>query len=93
MNRFLGGEVLQIVYPTNDMNHEDKLMSLRGNNPHLARAVVHHELIAGHHLQQFMNSRFKSYRFYNTPLWTEGWALYWEMILWMKDLPNHQRTA
>lgn len=79
---FLGGEVLQIAYPTNDMNHEDKLMSLRGNNPHFARAVVHHELIAGHHLQQFMNSRFKSYRFYKTPFWTEGWALYWEMILW-----------
>jgi hypothetical protein len=79
---FLGGEVLQIAYPTNDMNHEDKLMSLRGNNPHFARAVVHHELIPGHHLQQYMNQRFKSYRSYPTPFWTEGWALYWEMILW-----------
>lgn len=79
---FLGGEVLQIAYPTDDMNHEDKLMSLRANNPHFAKAVVHHELIAGHHLQQYMNKRFKSYRFYRTPFWTEGWALYWEMILW-----------
>ncbi|GGZ90406.1 DUF885 family protein [Algibacter mikhailovii] len=79
---FLGGEELQIAYPTNSMSHEDKLMSLRGNNPHFARAVLHHELIAGHHLQQFMNKRYKAYRFYNTPFWGEGWALYWEMILW-----------
>lgn len=79
---FLGGETLQIAYPTNDMNHGDKLMSLRGNNPHFARAVVHHELIAGHHLQGFMKNRYKPYRFYSTPFWTEGWALYWEMILW-----------
>lgn len=79
---FLGGETLQIAYPTNTMNHDDKLMSLRGNNPHFARAVVHHELIAGHHLQGFMNKRHKTYRFYGTPFWIEGWALYWEMILW-----------
>lgn len=79
---FLGGEVLQISYPTDEMNHEDKLMSMRGNNPHFSRATIHHELIAGHHLQRYMNKRFKSYRFYRTPFWTEGWALYWEMILW-----------
>ena len=79
---FLGGEILQIAYPTDDMDHEAKLMSLRGNNPHFARAVVHHELIAGHHLQGFMNNRYNTHRFYNTPFWTEGWALYWELILW-----------
>jgi hypothetical protein len=79
---FLGGEVLQIAYPTDNMNHEDKLMSLRGNNPHFARAVVHHELIAGHHLQGFMNNRYNAHRFFKTPFWGEGWALYWEMILW-----------
>ena len=79
---FLGGELLQIAYPTDDMEHEDKLMSLRGNNPHFARAVVHHELIAGHHLQQFMNRRHNTHRFSYTSFWSEGWALYWEMILW-----------
>jgi uncharacterized protein (DUF885 family) len=67
---FLGGEVLQISYPTDEMNHEDKLMSMRGNNPHFSRATVHHELIAGHHLQRFMNNRYKPYRFYRTPFWT-----------------------
>jgi hypothetical protein len=85
---FLGGEVLQISYPTDDMQHEDKMMSMRGNNPHFSRATVHHELIAGHHLQQFMNNRNHSYRFYRTPFWTEGWALYWEFILWDKGFPQ-----
>ena len=85
---FLGGEVLQIAYPTDDMTHEEKLMSMRGNNPHFNRATVHHELIAGHHLQQFMNRRYKTYRNYRTPFWTEGWALYWELILWDMNFPR-----
>jgi len=85
---FLGGEVLQISYPTDDMQHEDKMMSMRGNNPHFSRATVHHELIAGHHLQQFMNNRNYSYRLYRTPFWTEGWALYWEFVLWDKGFPQ-----
>lgn len=85
---FLGGEVLQIAYPTDDMSHEDKMMSMRGNNPHFSRATVHHELIAGHHLQGFMNNRFKEYRNYRTPFWTEGWALYWEFILWDMNFPR-----
>jgi hypothetical protein len=85
---FLGGEVLQIAYPTDDMAHDDKLMSMRGNNPHFSRATVHHELIAGHHLQGFMNNRYKAYRNYRTPFWTEGWALYWELILWDMKFPQ-----
>jgi hypothetical protein len=85
---FLGGEVLQISYPTDDMAHEDKLMSMRGNNPHFSRATVHHELIAGHHLQRFMNNRYKTYRSFYTPFWTEGWALYWELILWDMNFPQ-----
>lgn len=85
---FLGGEVLQISYPTGEMDHSDKLMSMRGNNPHFSRATVHHELIAGHHLQGFMNNRYKPYRNYYTPFWIEGWALYWEFILWDMKFPQ-----
>ncbi len=85
---FLGGEVLQISYPTDEMNHEDKLMSMRGNNPHFSRATVHHELIAGHHLQGFMNNRNKAYRNWYTPFWTEGWALYQEFVLWDLGFPR-----
>ncbi len=85
---FLGGETLMISYPTNTMEHDDKMMSMRGNNPHFSRATVHHELIAGHHLQGFMNRRYKTYRNFRTPFWGEGWALYWELILWDMDFPR-----
>lgn len=85
---FLGGEQILISYPTQTMTQEDKLMSMRGNNPHFSRATVHHELIAGHHLQGFMNDRYKAYRNFDTPFWTEGWALYWEMILWDMKFPQ-----
>lgn len=85
---FLGGEVLQISYPTDGMEHADKMMSMRGNNPHFSRATVHHELIAGHHLQQYVNRRNHEYRNFRTPFWTEGWALYWELLLWDMDFPR-----
>jgi len=31
-----------------------------------------------------MNSRYEAHRrgAFGTPFWTEGWALYWEMLLW-----------
>lgn len=80
---FLGGETILVAYPTNTMTHEQKMMSMRGNNPHFARAVAHHELIPGHHLQGFMTRRHRDYRgIFRTPFWGEGWALYWEFVLW-----------
>lgn len=86
---FLGGEVIRVAFPTDGMSHEAKLMSLRGNNRHFARATVHHELIPGHHLQGFMLDRYRTYRRpFGTPFWTEGWALYWEMLLWDKGFPK-----
>jgi hypothetical protein len=85
---FLGGEQFIISYPTNTMAEEDKLMSMRGNNPHFSRSTVHHELIAGHELQGFMNNRNKTYRRFNTPFWGEGWALYWELLLWDLKFPQ-----
>ncbi len=86
---FLGGEVIQIAYPTSEMSHEDKMMSMRGNNPHFSRATVQHELIPGHHLQQFMNQRYLTHRRpFGTPFWTEGWALYWEFVLWDRQFPR-----
>ena len=86
---FLGGEVIQIAYPTSEMSHEDKMMSMRGNNPHFSRATVQHELIPGHHLQQYMNQRYMTHRRpFGTPFWTEGWALYWEFVLWDRNFPR-----
>ena len=80
---FLGGEQIMVSFPTNAMDQEQKMMSMRGNNRHFARATVFHELIPGHHMQHFMNSRNRPYRqLFGTPFWVEGWALYWEMIFW-----------
>ena len=44
---FTGGEVITVSFPTAGMTHEDKLMSMRGNNIHFSRATVQHELIPG----------------------------------------------
>jgi len=86
---FLGGRDIIISYPTMEMDHDDKLMSMRGNNPNFSFPTVQHELLPGHNLQYFMTSRNKSYRRpFSTPFWTEGWALYWEIILWNKDFPQ-----
>ena len=83
---FLGGDTIIVSYPTESMTHEEKLMSMRSNNEHFSRATVHHELIPGHHLQYHMLPRYRSYRkIFDTPFWVEGWALYWEMLLWDLD--------
>jgi len=86
---FLGGETILVSFPTNTMEHDQKLMSLRGNNPHFCRATVHHELIPGHHFQGFMTRRYKPYRrIFGTPFWLEGWPLHWEMLLWDLNFPK-----
>ena len=86
---FTGGEVISVSFPTDTMDHDDKQMSMRGNNIHFARATVHHELIPGHHLQAFMTARYNSHRrAFSTPFWTEGWSLYWEMLLWDLGFPT-----
>jgi uncharacterized protein (DUF885 family) len=86
---FLGGEMIQVSFPTHTMTHAQKQMSLRGNNVHFARATVQHELIPGHHLQGYMMQRYRTYRqVLHTSFWVEGWALYWEMLLWDLGFPN-----
>ena len=83
---FLGGESILVSYPTAEMSDEDKMMSMRGNNPHFSHATVFHELNPGHHLQQFMQARYNQHRrLFNTPFWNEGQSLYWEMFLWDHD--------
>ncbi|KAL4891386.1 hypothetical protein BDV59DRAFT_209046 [Aspergillus ambiguus] len=80
---FLGGDSIIVSYPTQTMDHGAKLMSMRGNNYHFSRATVFHEMIPGHHLQLHMNARHRPYRrLFDTPFSIEGWALYWEFLLW-----------
>ncbi|MDI9637383.1 DUF885 family protein [Geitlerinema splendidum] len=83
---FLGGETIIVSFPTDTMTHDQKLMSMRANNRYFSKATVHHELIPGHHLQGFMTSRFNTHRrgVINTPFWVEGWALYWEFLLYKR---------
>jgi uncharacterized protein (DUF885 family) len=86
---FTGGEVVTVSFPTSGMSHEDKQMSMRGNNIHFSRAVVQHELIPGHHLQIFMANRYNTHRQeFRTAFLVEGWALYWEMLLWDLGFPK-----
>jgi uncharacterized protein (DUF885 family) len=82
---FLGGEDVWVAYPHDSMPAEKQAMALRGNNRYFSRAVVHHELIPGHHLQHFYNTRYNTQRqLFDTPFWGEGWALYWEFLLYQK---------
>lgn len=80
---FLGGPLIIVSYPTADMPHADKLMSMRGNGPHLSKATAFHEMIPGHHLQGFVGGRSRTYRnLFDTPFYVEGWAMYWELVFW-----------
>jgi uncharacterized protein (DUF885 family) len=80
---FLGGAVIQVSSPAASQTHRQRLESLRGNNMFFARATVFHELVPGHHMQQYMQQRYRTYRaIFSTPFWTEGMAFYWEMLLW-----------
>jgi hypothetical protein len=86
---FLGGRSMWISYPTDEMEHEGKMMSMRGNNPHFSRSTVFHELLPGHHLQSYMSKRYKTHRgLFSTPFWIEGWSFYWELILWDRNFAS-----
>jgi uncharacterized protein (DUF885 family) len=94
---FLGGDLIQVSYPTDDMTEDEKLMSMRGNNPYFSHATVFHELNPGHHLQGFMQARYNQHRrLFSTPFWSEGQSLYWEMFLWdhgFQDSPENRIGA
>ena len=49
---FLGGEVIYVSYPTDEMSADDKLKTYRVNNTNISRATVHHALIQGKHQRQ-----------------------------------------
>lgn len=80
---FLGGDRIIVSFPTDAMDHREKLDSLRANNIHQCRATVFHELIPGHHMQGWYQRRYNPHReVFETPFWVEGWALWWEFHLW-----------
>jgi uncharacterized protein (DUF885 family) len=80
---FTGGDLISISFPTDTMTEEQKQMSMRGNNIYFSHATVFHELVPGHHFQGYMRARYRPYRsMFSTPFNTEGWALYWELLMW-----------
>lgn len=87
---FLGGAQILVSYPTNTMEYDARLQSMRGNNIHFSNAVAHHEMIPGHNLVFYMGQRFNGYRagLGGTPFLGEGWPLYWETILYDKGFYN-----
>ena len=82
---FLGGSRIMVSYPTDTMEFEARMQSMRGNNPNFSHATAHHEMIPGHNLVGYMSQRFDDYRpslVSAGPFFGEGWPLYWELTLY-----------
>ncbi|MFB3853718.1 MAG: DUF885 family protein [Vicinamibacterales bacterium] len=95
---FTGGSQISVSYPTDTMEYEARLQSMRGNNTPFSHATAFHEMIPGHNLVGYMTSRFSSYRanLASTSFWGEGWPLYWEMLLYdigFHDTPENKVGA
>jgi len=72
-----------VAYACANQDHDHKMSAMRGNNLHTTRIVTAHEVVPGHHLQNYYAARYRPYRrIFSTPFFVEGWALYWEMRLW-----------
>ena len=93
---FTGGDTISVSYPTDTMTFDQRMMSMRGNNPAFSHATVFHELIPGHWLQEYMGARYRPYRgTFSTGFWIEGNAFYWEMEYWDRgfDATPEQRIG
>jgi hypothetical protein len=96
---FTGGSQITVSYPTNTMEYEARLQSMRGNNTPFSHATAHHEMIPGHNLTGYISQRFNGYRANlpgGGPFFGEGWALYWELALYDKgfnDTPEERIGA
>jgi Bacterial protein of unknown function (DUF885) len=82
---FLGGNLIMVSYPTDTMDYDARMQSMRGNNPGFSHATAFHEMIPGHNLVGYLNSRYADYRPDLTsggPFYGEGWPLYWELTMY-----------
>jgi hypothetical protein len=86
---FTGGTVISVSYPTDTMEYDARVQSMRGNNTPFSHATAFHEMIPGHNLVFYMSARYGSYRanLGSTSFYAEGWPLYWELLLY--DLGYH----
>ena len=96
---FLGGSQIIVSYPTNTMEYEARLQSMRGNNIPFSHATAFHEMIPGHNLVGYLGARYAGYRPRiggSTPFFGEGWPLYWEVTLYdmgFHDTPEERVGA
>jgi len=82
---FTGGSQISVSYPTNTMDYDARIQSMRGNNPGFSHATAFHEMIPGHNLVGYLSARFNDYRANLSgggPFFGEGWPLYWELTLY-----------
>lgn len=82
---FLGGSQITVSYPTSTMEYDQRMQSMRGNNPGFSNATAGHELIPGHNYTGYMGQRLTGHRAnlgISTPFYGEGWPLYWETLLY-----------
>jgi uncharacterized protein (DUF885 family) len=96
---FTGGARISVSYPTDTMTYDQRMQSMRGNNTPFSHATAHHEMIPGHNLTAYLDARLAGHRAdlgYNTPFLREGWALYWELLLYdrgFNDTPEERIGA
>ena len=95
---FTGGAQMSVSYPTDTMEYEARLQSMRGNNVPFSHATAFHEMIPGHNLVGYIGQRYAGYRasLGGTPFYGEGWPLYWEIVLYDKgfhDTPEERVGA
>jgi hypothetical protein len=82
---FTGGSEISVSYPTDTMEYDARLQSMRGNNTPFSHATAFHEVIPGHNLVGYVSARYRGYRPSlggSSPFYGEGWPLYWEITLY-----------
>ena len=95
---FTGGSQITVSYPTDTMEYEARLQSMRGNSTPLSHATAFHEMIPGHNFVGYMGARYSGNRarLGGTSFYGEGWPLYWEMMMYrmgFHDTPEEKTGA
>ncbi len=96
---FTGGSEISVSYPTDTMEYDARLQSIRGNNTPFSHATAFHEVIPGHNLVGYMSARYRGYRPSlggSSPFYGEGWPLYWEITMYdigFHDTPERKIGA
>ena len=82
-----------VSYPTDTMEYDARLQSMRGNNPGFSHATAFHEMIPGPQPGRLPERALRRLprraSAAATPFYGEGWPLYWELTLYDLRLPRH----